>query len=114
LTVAKQLQTSFDVDVGWIEFGRTLIGVERIVDLVMTGLVQGAEIVPHLGDVGIQTDGARVGVQRIAILIDLVVEHPDGAPEGGVATVTVDRLLVGLVGFVVLLLRHVAATEEIP
>lgn len=78
------------------------------------GAYQSSEIVPNLRDVRVQADGTRVGVQSIPILIDLIVENTDGAPEGGIATVAVYGLLVGLICLGVFLLRHVATTQKVP
>ena len=47
-------------------------------------------------------------------MVDVVVEYPDGAPEGRVPAVPVDGLLVRFVGFLVLGDGHVRASEEIP
>lgn len=65
---------------------------------------QSAEIVPNLTNIRIEADGARVCVKRIAVLIDLVVEYTDGAPESRVTAISVDSLLIGFVRFRVLLL----------
>ena len=75
---------------------------------------QGTKIVPDLGDVRVQPDGARVGVERVPILIDLIVEHTNGAPERGVPSIPVYGLLVSFVGLGILLLRHVTSAEEVP
>ena len=78
------------------------------------GTDQGTEVVPDLGDVRVQADGARVGIERVTILVDLVIEDADGAPKGGVAAIPIDGLLIGFVGLGILLLRHVTTTEEVP
>jgi hypothetical protein len=39
LPVLKQLQTCLDVNVGWVEVCRALIGVKRVGSLVVTRLV---------------------------------------------------------------------------
>lgn len=41
----------------------------------MVQTYQSAEIVPHFGDVRVEADGTRVGIQGITILVDLVVQH---------------------------------------
>lgn len=47
------------------------------------GSVRGpAEVELHLGDVRVDADRTRVGIKRIAELVDLEVEHANGAPEG--------------------------------
>lgn len=68
------------------------------------GTHQCAKVIPDLGDVWIESYGAGVRVERIAILIDLIIEYSDGAPEGRVPAITVHCLLVGFVGFRVFLL----------
>jgi hypothetical protein len=110
----EQRETGFDVHVGWVKLGSSGVSIQSVVGLVVARLIQSTEIVPDLGDVGVEADGPRVSIQSIAILVDLIVQHTDGAPEGRVATITVDGLLVGLIGLGILLLRHVAATEEVP
>jgi hypothetical protein len=110
----EQLQTSFDMDVGRIKVRRSAIRIQGVGGLIVARLVEGAQIIPHFRNVGVESDGARVSVERIAVLIDLVVENTDRAPEGWVASIAIDGLLVGFVRFGVLLLRHVAATEEVP
>jgi hypothetical protein len=114
LAVLKKLETGLDVDVRRIKVGSTLVSIERIGCLVVARLVESAEIVPHLRDVGVEPNSTRVGIKRIAVLVDLVVEHTNAAPESRVASIAVDSLLVSFVCLGVLLLRHVAATEEVP
>lgn len=75
---------------------------------------QCAEVIPHFRNERVEPNGARVRVQRISVLIDLIVQDTDGAPEGRVTTLAVDRLLVGLVCFGILLLGHVASAQEVP
>ena len=114
LAVLKKLETGLDVDVRRIKVGSTLVSIECIGCLVVARLVEGAEIIPHLRNVGVEPNSTRVGIKRIAVLVDLVVEHTNAAPESGVASIAVDGLLVRLIRLRVLLLRHVAATEEVP
>lgn len=75
---------------------------------------QSSEIIPNLGDERVQADGARVRIQGISVLINLVVQHADRAPECGIPPITVHGLLVCLVCLRVLLLRHVASAEKVP
>lgn len=72
---------------------------------------QSAQVVPDLADIGVQPDGAGVGVQRVAVLIDLVVENTNGTPEGRVPPIAVHGLLVSLIRLGVFLLRHVATAK---
>jgi hypothetical protein len=110
----EKLQTSLDVNVGWVEIRSPAVSIESVGNLVVARLIQRTQIIPDLGDVWIQANGTRVSIKRIAVLIDLVVEDTNRAPEGGVATIAVDGLLVGFICLWVLCLRHVAATEQVP
>jgi hypothetical protein len=110
----EKLQTGLNVDVGWVEIGGSAVRIKSIGNLVVARLVQGTQIIPDLRDVWVQANRTRVSVKRIAVLINLVIEDTNRAPEGGVATIAVDSLLVGFVCLGVLSLRHVAATEQIP
>lgn len=65
---------------------------------------QSSKVIPDLRDVGVQADSTRVRIEGIPVLVNLVVQDTDGAPEGWVAAVAVDSLLVCLVGFRILLL----------
>lgn len=100
----EQGKTRLDVNIGGIKISGPSVCVERIACLVVAGLVQRAEIIPNLGNVRVEANSARVRVKRVAVLVDLVVEDTNRAPECRVATVTVNCLLVGLVGLGVLLL----------
>lgn len=112
--VSEKLKPCLDVGVAWIQLSSPLVGIQSIVNLVVAALVQCAKIVPNLRDEGIQADSTRICVQSIPVLINLVVKHTDGAPEGRIATIAVDSLLVRLVCFRILGLRHVASTEKVP
>lgn len=114
LAVLEKLETGLDVDVRRIKIGSTLVSVKCIGCLVVARLIEGAEIVPHLRDVRVEPNSTRVGIKRIAVLVDLVVEHTNAAPESWVASIPVDGLLVSLICLRVFLLRHVAATKEVP
>jgi hypothetical protein len=65
---------------------------------------QCAKVVPNLRDVRIESDGTRVRIKCVAILVNLVVKYSNGTPECRISTVTVHRLLVGLVRLGVFLL----------
>lgn len=75
---------------------------------------QSTQVVPDFRNVGVQSNSSRVSVESITVLVDLVVEHTNRAPEGRVLSVTVDGLLVCLICLGVLLLGHVAPTQEVP
>jgi hypothetical protein len=77
LNVFQEFKALLDVRVVWIELGCAAIGVNGITDLVVATLIEGAEIEPNFGDVRINPDCPRVGVQGITVLIDLEIEHAD-------------------------------------
>lgn len=64
----EQLQTFLDVVVVGIEVGGLGVGIERVTQLVAR-LVQRAQIVPHLAQVGVETDRPAVRIQCIPILL---------------------------------------------
>jgi len=97
-----------------IEFASTRVRINGVRDLIVATLIQAAEIKPHLGNVWVDSDGTRICVQGVAELINLEIEHSDGAPECGVASIAIDSLLICFVCLVILLARHVGTTEEIP
>jgi hypothetical protein len=129
-TTSKELQTSFDVGVGRVQFCRTGVGIKSIGGLVVARLVLGgistfmcnerqqtyqcAKVVPDLRDVGVEPNGTGISIECVPVLVDLVVQDTDGAPECGIAAVTVDCLLVGFVRLWELLLCHVTAAKQIP
>ena len=82
--------------------------------MVIATLVQTAEVKPDLGDIGIDANGARVGIQGIPVLVDLEVQDTDRTPESGVTAVAVYGLLICFVGFVVFLTGHVGTTKKVP
>jgi len=110
----KQRQTRLDVNVGRIKISSPSVRIECITCLVVARLVQRTQVIPDLGDVRVETNGTRVRVKRVAVLVNLVVENTDRAPERRVATITVHCLLVGFVGLWVFLLRHVASSKKVP
>lgn len=131
LTTSQELQPRLDVLVGGIQLCGALVGIESIVGLVVARLVlklincapafgvvimtyQCSEVIPHLRDVRVEADRTGVRVQGISVLVDLVVENTDGAPECGVSAITVDRLLVRFIRLGILCLRHIATSQEIP
>ncbi len=65
---------------------------------------QCAQVVPDFRNVRVESYCARVRIQRVSILVDLVVQDTDGAPERWVSAVAVHSLLVSFIGFRVLLL----------
>lgn len=75
---------------------------------------ESAKVIPNLRDVRIQANSSRVSVQCIPVLVDLVIEHTNRAPEGWVLSIAIDSLLVCLIRFGILLLRHVASAKQVP
>lgn len=112
--ILQKLQTLCDGNVTGIELCCTSVCIDGVSDLVVAALIQASEVKPDFGDVGVDADGTRVSVESVTVLTDLKIEYADGAPEGRIATVPVDSLLVSLVSFVVLLTSHVGTTEKIP
>ena len=102
------------MDVVRVESCGLLVGVEGVRELVVAGLVEGAEVVPDLRDVRVESDGPGVCVEGVPVLGDLVVQHTDGAPEDGVAGVPVYRLLERVVGGGVVGPDHVDASQVVP
>lgn len=114
LAIPEQLEPGLDVRVARVELGRSLVGVKRIVDLVVAALIQSAQVIPNLRYEWVQTNGTRIRVQGVSVLVDLIIEHANGAPEGGVTPISVDSLLIGLVCLGILLLGHVTTPEQVP
>ncbi len=114
LGVLQQLQTLRDRSVGRVELSRASIGVDGIGDLVVAALVQATEVEPDFGNVRVDANGAGISVERVAVLVDLKVEDPNGTPEGRVPAVAVDSLLICFVRLVVLLTGHVRAPKKVP
>ena len=134
MAIAKKLQSRPDVSVCRVQFGGSGVCIKSICGLVVARFVlqdlisspkncgqsdrfltyKCPKVIPHFGNVRIQTYGARIGVKCITILIDLVVEDSDGAPEGRISPIAIDGLLVSFICFGKFLLCHVAAAQEIP
>jgi hypothetical protein len=97
-----------------VELASTGVGINGVRDLVVATLVEAAEIEPYFRNVRVDPDSARICVQCIPELIDLEIQDADRTPERWVASVTINSLLIGFVGLVVLLASHISTTEEIP
>jgi hypothetical protein len=65
---------------------------------------QSSQVVPDLGNVRIQAYRAGVCIKCISVLVNLVIQNANRAPECRVPSVTIDCLLIGLIGLWVLLL----------
>lgn len=75
---------------------------------------QSAEVIPDLGDEGVQPNSPAIRIQGVPVLVDLVVQDTNGAPEGWVAAVPIYSLLICFICLRVLLLRHVASAKQVP
>jgi hypothetical protein len=100
--------------VAGVELLGSLVGVDRVGDLVVARLVQRSKVEPHLCKIRVDSDRARVGVEGVVELVDFVVENSDRAPERWVLAVAVDCLLVRLVRLAKVVRRHVRPSEEVP
>jgi hypothetical protein len=49
----EKLQTGLDVNVGRVEISGPAVRIKRVGNLVVARLIQGAQIIPDLGDVGV-------------------------------------------------------------
>lgn len=65
---------------------------------------QCTQVVPDLGDVRVQAYRAGICIERISVLINLVVQYANRAPESRIPPVSINSLLIGLVCLGVLLL----------
>lgn len=110
----QQLEAVLDGIVGRIQLGRTRVRVNGVGDLIVARLVEAAQVVPNLPDVGVEADGTRVGIQGVTVLVDLEVENTNRAPESGVSAITVHCLLIGLVCLVVPRASHERTSQEVP
>ena len=114
MVLSEFAKTGGDDGVAGIEGEGALVGVDSVRHLVVARLVKGAEVEPDFGEVGVDSDRARVGVEGVVELVDVVVEDADRAPEGGVLAVAVDCLLIRFVRLAKVVGRHVRAAEEVP
>jgi copper chaperone CopZ len=97
-----------------VELEGALVGVDGVRHLVVAGFVESAEVEPDFSEVGVDADGARVGIESVVELVDVVVKDTDRAPERRVLAVAVDGLLVRLVRLPEVVRGHIGATEEVP
>lgn len=125
LSASEKLQACLDVDIAGIQLVRALVRIERIADLIVARLVlqvwvsnvpneisvtrehgayKSAKVVPDLGNVRVEAYRAGVRIECVSVLVDLVIQDSNGAPESRVPAITVDSLLVCLVCLGVLLL----------
>ena len=97
-----------------VEFCCSFVGINSIADLIVAGFIQASQVEPDFTDVGVEADRSGVGIESVTVLVDLIVQYSDRAPEGGISTVSVDSLLICFVCFVVSLSGHVSPSEEVP
>lgn len=67
-------------------------------------IYQSPQVVPDLGNVRVQAYRAGICIKCISVLVDLVIQDSNRAPECWVPSVAVDRLLICLIRLWVLLL----------
>lgn len=107
-------QTSADHRVAGVQLQRPLIRVDRVRHLIVTRFIQCTEIEPNFSEVRVNTYRARVGVQSVVELIDVVVQHANRAPKGWIFAVTVHGLLISLVRLAKVARGHVRSSEQVP
>ena len=73
---------------------------------------KGAQIVPHLGDIGVDSNGSKVRVERVSKLIDLVIQNTNRAPKGRVVAVAIYSLLICFIRIVILFAEPCNSGQE--
>ena len=86
----------------------------NVVDECCGQTYKGAKVVPDFRYIRIQADGSRICIKCIAILVDLIIEHSNRAPERRIPPISVDCLLVCFICFWELLLGHITTPQQIP
>ena len=112
--VPEHGEPGLDEAVRRVEIVRTGIRINGVVDLIVARFVQAAEIEPYFRNEGIETNRTGVCVQGVSVLIDLVVEHTNGAPECRVLAISVHGLLICFIGLVVFLTLHERSSKQVP
>lgn len=107
-------ETLTDDLVCWIELESALVSVDSIRHLVVARFVESTEIEPNFGEVRVDSNRSRVGVESIMELIDIVVENSNRTPESWILAISVNSLLIRFVSFSEVARCHVGSTEEIP
>lgn len=111
---ANLLQAAREERIPRIELDSALICIRGVGQLIVTRLVQSAQVLPDLGDERVDADCARVGVESVVILADVEVEHANAAPVCRILAVPVHGLLVSLVCLSVVMRLHERPPEYIP
>lgn len=94
-----------------VELESSLVSVDGVRHLIVTSFVKCPEIEPDFGEVGMNPNRARVGIESVVKLIDVVVENSDRTPESGVLSISINSLLVSFVSFAEIVRSHVSSTE---
>lgn len=87
-----------------------LVSIKSITDLVITSLVKSTEIIPNLRDVWVESDGPCIGIERVSVLGDLIIEDTNGTPKGWVSSVPIHSLLESIISTSVITSSHVYST----
>ena len=58
-----------------IQFCCTGVCVDVVGESIVAAFVQAPKIKPDFGDVGIDADTTRVGIESVTVLIDLKIKH---------------------------------------
>jgi len=114
LCSSEKLKALCDGKIVGVEFCSTSISVDGIRNLIVAALVETTEIKPDFGDVGIDTDSTRVGVERISKLIDLKIENTNRTPKSRIAPIAIYSLLVSFIRLVILLAGHIGTAQKVP
>ena len=93
---------------------RSLVGVDGVGHLIVAGFVERSQVEPDFGEVRVNSNRSRVGVEGVVELIDVVVQDSDRTPECWILSVSVDCLLIRFVRFAEIARRHVRSTKQVP
>ena len=75
--ILEDTDTLLDRSIAGIQISSPRVCVDCVGDLVVAGLVEASQIVPHFRNIRVESDGTRVSVESISILVDLEVKHAD-------------------------------------
>lgn len=79
-----------------------------------TAFIQGTQVVPNFGDIGIEADSTGISIHGVAKLIHLIIQYTDGAPEGGISSISIHGLLVSIICLTILSESHEDSAQQIP
>lgn len=82
MSVARLMFSDFsktltDDLIRWVELESALVSIDGVGHLIVAGFVESTEIEPNFGEVRVDSNRSRVGVEGIVELIDVVVENSD-------------------------------------